>query len=54
MLGKVIRTRRRLFSLFRANHRCKNCRAPFDTVGGLIRPLIGHGGYRKNPRFCRF
>ena len=54
MLGKVIRTRRRVFSLFRANHRCKNCQAPFDNVGGLIMPLIGHGRYRKNPRFCRF
>jgi hypothetical protein len=54
LLGKVIRTRRRFFSLFRADHRCKNCRAPFDNLGGLIMPLIGHGRYGKNPRFCRF
>jgi hypothetical protein len=54
MLSGVIRTRRRLFSLFRATHRCKNCNAPFDNLGALIMPLIGHGRYRKNPRFCRF
>lgn len=53
-LSQVIRTRRRLFSLFRAEHRCKNCNAPFDNLGGLIAPLLGHGRYRKNPRFCRF
>lgn len=54
LLGKVIKTRRRLFRLFRADHRCKNCQAPFDHLGALIMPLIGHGRYRKNPRFCRF
>jgi hypothetical protein len=54
LLGKVIRTRRRFFTLFPAKDRCKNCRAPFDHLGGFITPLIGHGRYGKNPRFCRF
>ena len=43
-----------MFSLFPANDRCKNSRATFDNLGGLITPLIGHGRYGKNPRFCRF
>lgn len=54
LLGKVIKTRRRVFRLFRADDRCKNCQAPFDHLGALVMPLIGHGRYRKNPRFCRF
>jgi len=54
LLSKVVKTRRRLFGLFQANDRCKNCQAPFDHLGALIMPLIGHGRYRKNPRFCRF
>lgn len=54
LLGKVIKTRRRFFGLFPANDRCKNCQAPFDNLGGLIMPLVGHGRYGKNPRFCRF
>ncbi|HKY60878.1 MAG TPA: hypothetical protein VJP59_07700 [Gemmatimonadota bacterium] len=53
-LGKLIKNRRRLWTLFPASHRCKNCNAPFDGIGALIMPLIGHGRYKKNPRFCRF
>ncbi len=54
MLGKVIKTRRRFFTLFPADHRCKNCNAPFDHAGAWLMPLIGHGRYKKNPRFCSF
>ena len=54
LLGKVIKSRRRLLTLFPATHRCKNCNAPFDGAGALLMPLIGHGQYRKNPRFCKF
>jgi hypothetical protein len=54
MLGKVIKKRRQLFTLFPAENRCKNCNAPFDHVGAWLMPLIGHGRYRKNPRFCSF
>ena len=52
LLGKVIKFRRRLLSLFPASQRCKNCNA----LRSFRRPahaLIGHG-YGKNPRFCRF
>lgn len=54
MLGKVIKTRRRFFTRFPANQRCKNCHAPFDSVGAWLMPLIGHGRYEKNTRFCCF
>ena len=54
MLGKVIKTRRQLFTLLRADNRCKNCNAPFDHVGAWLMPLIGNGRYRKNPRLCSF
>lgn len=54
LLGKVIRNRRRVLSLFPASHRCKNCHAPFDGAVAFLMPLIGHGRYRKNPRFCSF
>lgn len=54
VLASVVKTRRRLFRLFPARHRCKNCSAPFEKVGAWLMPLIGHGRYGKNPRFCRF
>jgi hypothetical protein len=54
LLGKVIKTRRRIFTRFPAEHRCKNCNAPFDNVGAWLMSLIGHGRYEKNPRFCKF
>ena len=54
LLGKVIKFRRRLLSLFPASQRCKNCNAPFDHFGARLMPFIGHGRYGKNPRFCRF
>ena len=44
--------KRRMFDLLPASHRCKNCHAPFDHAGAWLMPLIGHGRYRKNPRFC--
>jgi hypothetical protein len=53
-LGKVIKYRRRLFRMLPGTHRCKNCNAPFDHAGAWLMPLIGHGRYRKNPRFCSF
>jgi hypothetical protein len=54
VIGKVIKNRRRLLSLLPASHRCKNCNAPFDRPWAFLMTLIGHGRYRKNPRFCRF
>lgn len=54
VLGKVVKTRRRFFTLFPASRRCKNCHAPFDSLAGWLMPLIGHGRYGKNPRFCEF
>lgn len=54
VLGKVVKTRRRLFRLFHSIERCKNCSAPFDHLGAPLMSLIGHGRYSKNPRFCRF
>ena len=54
MLGKVIRNRRRLLRMLPADQRCKNCNAPFDHAAAWLMPLIGHGRYKKNPRFCRF
>lgn len=54
VLGQVVKTRRRLFQLLPARHRCKNCSAPFENVGAWLMPLIGHGRYEKNPLFCRF
>jgi hypothetical protein len=54
LLGKVIKYRRRLLALLPASQRCKNCCAPFDHAGAYLMALIGHGRYRKNPRFCKF
>lgn len=54
LLGKLIKYRRRLLGLFPADEKCKNCNAPFDHVGAYLMPLIGHGRYGKNPRFCNF
>lgn len=54
LLGKIIKYRRRLMMLFPASQRCKNCNAPLDGAGALLMPLIGHGRYKKNPRFCDF
>jgi len=54
LLGRAIRYRRRLLALFPATRRCKNCNAPFDHAGACFMPFIGHGQYRKNPRFCDF
>lgn len=54
LLGKAIKYRRRWLTMLPANRRCKNCNAPFDHVGAIFMRLIGHGQYRKNPRFCNF
>jgi len=54
LLGKAIKYRRRLLTLFPADRRCKNCNAPFDHAGAWFMPLLGHGQYKKNPRFCDF
>ena len=54
LIGKALKYRRRLLSLIPADRRCKSCNAPFDHVGAVFMPLIGHGQYRKTPRFCNF
>lgn len=54
LLGKAIKFRRRVFTRLPADHRCKNCHAPFDRAVAILMSLIGHGRYRKNPRFCKF
>lgn len=53
-LGKALKYRRRLLTMFPANRRCKSCNAPFDNFGALFMPFLGHGQYKKNPRFCVF
>jgi adenylate cyclase len=32
--------------------RCKSCAAPFGGLGALIMPLLGHGRWPKNPKYC--
>ena len=54
LLANAIKYRRRFLMLFPANRRCKNCNAPFDHAAAMFMPLMGHGQYRKNPRFCNF
>lgn len=54
LLGDAIKYRRRVLALFPANRRCKYCNAPFDHAGAMFMHLIGHGQFRKNPRFCNF
>jgi hypothetical protein len=45
---------RRRFRLFPAQHRCKNCNAPFDGIGAWFARWAGRGQYKRNPRFCDF
>jgi hypothetical protein len=45
---------RRRFGLLPAHDRCKNCNAPFDSIGAFVARLLGRGRYQKNPRFCDF
>ena len=45
---------RRLYSLFPARKRCKNCNAPFDGIGALYARLTGRAAFSHNPRFCEF
>ncbi|OGO59251.1 MAG: hypothetical protein A2V85_09815 [Chloroflexi bacterium RBG_16_72_14] len=28
------------------------CNAPFGGIGGLVMPLLGHGRWPKNPKYC--
>ena len=45
---------RKLLGLIPSRHRCKNCHAPFEGLGGLVMRLFAHGPYNKNPRFCNW
>jgi hypothetical protein len=53
-IGKALKYRRRMLSMFPANRRCKACNAPFDHFGAWLMPFVGHGQYKKNPSFCVF
>lgn len=46
------RKRRRLRMRIPSSPRCKLCAAPFAGPGGLIMPLLGHGRWAKNPKYC--
>lgn len=43
---------RRLRNRIPSSPRCKMCAAPFAGPGGLIMPLMGHGRWAKNPKYC--
>jgi adenylate cyclase len=43
---------RRIHSRIPSSPRCKLCAAPFGGVGGLFMPLLGHGHWAKNPKYC--
>ncbi|MGH2428570.1 MAG: adenylate/guanylate cyclase domain-containing protein [Candidatus Limnocylindria bacterium] len=32
--------------------RCRLCAAPFGIPGGLVMPILGHGRWSKNPKYC--
>lgn len=44
--------KRRLYRRIPSSPRCKLCNAPFGGVGGLFMPLLGHGRWPKNPKYC--
>ena len=46
------RRRRRLNASIPSSPRCKMCNAPFGGIGGLVMPLLGHGRWPKNPKYC--
>jgi len=46
------RRQRRIFSRIPSPPRCKFCAAPFAGPGGLVMPLMGHGRWPKNPKYC--
>ena len=50
----IYRKYRQVLRMIPSRHRCKNCLAPFDGVGGLMMRLTAHGPYNKNPRFCQW
>jgi len=43
-----------LLGLMPSEHRCKNCKAPFDGIGAPLMRLLGRAPYLRNPRFCNF
>jgi adenylate cyclase len=43
---------RRFFGRIPSSPRCKLCAAPFKGPGGLIMPLLGHGRWPHNPKYC--
>ncbi len=45
---------RRVLGVIPSRHRCKNCNAPFEGLGGLVMRIFAHGPYNKNPRFCNW
>lgn len=45
---------RKRYGLFPAQHRCKNCNAPFDGIGAWYPRLTGRAQFSHNPRFCNF
>lgn len=49
-----LRKGKRLRRLLPGHARCKNCEAPFDSLGGVIMRLVGRGQYARNPRFCSY
>jgi adenylate cyclase len=46
------RRKRRIFGRIPSSPRCKMCAAPFAGPGGLVMPLLGHGRWPKNPKYC--
>jgi len=49
-----MRKGRRFRQVLPGRHRCKNCSAPFDGLGGRLMRLLGRGQYDRNPLFCNF
>ncbi|MBA2373871.1 MAG: adenylate/guanylate cyclase domain-containing protein [Chloroflexi bacterium] len=43
---------RRIHLRIPSSPRCKACAAPFAGVGGILMPLLGHGRWAKNPKYC--
>jgi adenylate cyclase len=43
---------RRFFGRIPSAPRCKLCAAPFKGPGGLLMPLLGHGQWPHNPKYC--
>jgi adenylate cyclase len=43
---------RRIHSRIPSAPRCKLCAAPFGGIGSVFMPLLGHGHWAKNPKYC--